>query len=109
MVDVGTSMAAPQVAHLAASVLHEHPDATVNFMRAQLCLNAVFPQASHQLMEQHKALKRRACGYGQVDEAALHRSLENAVMLITDGKIENKRHHFYEIVTGNVKMPPDGD
>lgn len=101
VVDVGTSMAAPQVAHLAASVLHEHPDATANFVRAQLCLNAVLPQASHQLMEQHKALKR-ACGYGQVDEAALHRSLENAVTLITDGKIENKRHHFYEI-----PVPPE--
>lgn len=101
MVDVGTSMAAPQVAHLAASVLHEHPDATANFVRAQLCLNAVLPQASQQLLDQHTALKR-ACGYGQVDETALHRSLENAVTLITDGKIENKRHHFYEI-----PVPPE--
>jgi hypothetical protein len=101
MVDVGTSMAAPQVAHLAASVLHEHPDATANFVRAQLCLNAVLPDASQQLVDQHKALKR-ACGYGQVDEAALHRSLESAVTLITDGKIENKRHHFYEI-----PIPPE--
>lgn len=101
VVDIGTSMAAPQVAHLAASVLHEHPDATANFVRAQLCLNAVLPQASQQLIEQHKALKR-VCGYGQVDETALHRSLENAVTLITDGKIENKRHHFYEI-----PVPPE--
>lgn len=100
-VDVGTSMAAPQVAHLAASVLHEHLNATANFIRAQLCLNAVLPEASQQLMEQHKTIKR-ACGYGQVDETALHRSLENAVTLITDGKIENKRHHFYEI-----PVPPE--
>ena len=96
MADIGTSMAAPQVAHLAASVLHEHPAATANFVRAQLCLNAALPRASQQLVDQHKVLKR-ACGYGQVDEAALHRSLENAVTLIADGKIENKRHHFYEI------------
>lgn len=96
VVDAGTSMAAPQVAHLAASVLHEHPDATANFVRAQLCLNAVLPQASQQLVDQHKAVKR-VCGYGQVDETALHRSLERAVTLITDAKIENKRHHFYEI------------
>lgn len=96
IVDVGTSMAAPQVAHLAASVLHEYPDATANFLRAQLCLNAVIPEASQQLMEQNKALKG-ICGYGMVDETALSRSSENAVTLITDGKIENKRHHFYEI------------
>lgn len=101
MVDVGTSMAAPQVAHFAASVLHEHPHATANFVRAQLCLNAALPQASRQLMDQHKALKR-VCGYGQLDETALHRSLENAVTLIADGKIENRRHHFYEI-----PVPPE--
>ena len=95
-VDVGTSMAAPQVAHMAASVFHEHPDATANFVRAQLCLNAVLPGASQQLIDQYKELKY-ACGYGQVDETALHRSLENAVTLIAEGKIENKRHHFYEI------------
>ena len=81
---------------MAASVFHEHPDATANFVRAQLCLNAVLPGASQQLIDQYKELKY-ACGYGQVDETALHRSLENAVTLIAEGKIENKRHHFYEI------------
>ncbi len=100
-VDVGTSMAAPQVAHLAASVLKGYPDAKADFIRAQLCLNAVLPVATQQLVDQHKVLKR-AFGYGQVDETALHRSTENAVTLITDGKIENKRHHFYEI-----PVPPE--
>jgi hypothetical protein len=100
-VDCGTSMAAPQVAHLATSVFHEHPDATANFVRAQLCLNASMPQASQQLIERNNRL-RRICGYGKVDETALHRSLENAVTLITDGKIENKQHHFYEI-----PVPPE--
>lgn len=99
--DVGTSMAAPQLAHLAASVLHEYPNATANFMRAQLCLNAATPTSSRELIADSKAL-RRICGYGSVDEASLHRSLENAVTLISDGKIENKRHHFYEI-----PVPPE--
>lgn len=100
-VDTGTSMAAPQVAHLAASIFHEHPDVTANFIRAQLCLNAAIPQASKHLFEQNKALSK-VCGYGAVDETALKRSLENAVTLITESKIENKRHHFYEI-----PVPPD--
>ena len=95
-VDVGTSMAAPQVAHLAASVFHEQPNATANFVRALLCLNAELPKPSQQLICDHKAL-RHVCGYGRVDETALHRSLENVVTLIAEGKIENKRHHFYEI------------
>ncbi|XUO87853.1 S8 family peptidase [Halomonas sp. KM072] len=100
-VDTGTSMAAPQVAHLAASIFHEYPDATANFIRAQLCLNAAIPQASQHLFEKNKALSR-VCGYGEVDETALKRSSENAVTLITESRIENKRHHFYEI-----PVPPD--
>jgi hypothetical protein len=100
-VDAGTSMAAPQIAHLAASLFHEHPNATANFIRAQLCLNAAIPQASQHLFEQNRALSR-VCGYGEVDETSLKRSIENAVTLITESKIENKRHHFYEI-----PVPPE--
>lgn len=96
VVDIGTSMAAPQVAHLATSILREHPDASANFLRALLCMNAVMPVPSQELINQDKSI-RKLCGYGQVHEAALHRSLENAVTLITGGPIENKRHHFYEI------------
>ncbi|ALP52760.1 serine protease [Candidatus Tenderia electrophaga] len=95
-VDIGTSMAAPQVAHLAASILLEHPDADANFIRALLCLNAFMPEASQKLIKQDKSF-RSVCGYGQVNEESLHRSLENAVTLIARGPIGNKRHHFYEI------------
>lgn len=96
LVEIGTSMAAPQVAHLAASILREHSDANANFIRALLCLNAVMPEPSQILIKEDKSF-RRVCGYGQVQEASLHRSLENAVTLIAGGPIENKRHHFYEI------------
>lgn len=95
-VDCGTSMAAPQVAHLAASILKEHPDASANLLRALLCANAVIPEASQALIDSDKNFKN-ICGYGQVDMTVLHRSLENAVTLIANGAIENKRHHFYDI------------
>jgi len=95
-IDIGTSMAAPQVAHLAASIFREHPDADANLIRALLCLNAVMPEPSQKLIEQDKSF-RSVCGYGQVHEEYLHRSLENAVTLIAGESIENKRHHFYEI------------
>lgn len=100
-VDVGTSMAAPQVAHLAASIIREYPDASASFLRAQLCVNAVTPDSCWELIERDKAI-RSVCGYGRVDETAFIRSLENSVTLISDGKIENKRHHFYEI-----PVPPE--
>jgi hypothetical protein len=96
IVEVGTSMSAPQVAHLAASILHEYPETTADFLRAQLCLNAAMPKASQQLIEQNEAF-RAVLGYGQVNETTLRRSSENATTLISDGKIENKHHHFYEI------------
>lgn len=142
-VDNGTSMAAPQVAHLAASVLITQPNASTNLIRALLCNNATQTKASAHLIEQattsqvaeKKSLNaevrainaakkagqsysqarldelnkkiqqlnkvinqyRYIGGYGQVNEFALHRSLENAATLIANGSIENKRHHFYEI------------
>ena len=92
----GTSMAAPQVAHLAASVLLEHPEANGNFIRALLCLNAVMPHPCKNLIEQNKEFSR-VCGYGKVDECNLFRSNENAVTLKVEGIIANKMHHFYEI------------
>lgn len=96
MVDNGTSMAAPQIAHLAAALLRHQADASVNRIRAQLCLNAAIPQASKHLLAQQKELKQ-TCGYGKVDEATLYRSMEDAVTIVSDGKIEHKRHHFYEV------------
>lgn len=95
-VDIGTSMAAPQVTHLAASILREHPNADANFVRALLCVNAVMPEPSQDLIEQDKSF-RSVCGYGLVNEVSLHRSLENIVTLIAGGLIGNKQHHFYEI------------
>jgi hypothetical protein len=92
----GTSMAAPQVAHLAASVLLEHPEANSSFIRALLCLNAVMPPPCQHLIDQNSEF-RKVCGYGKLDERALFRSLENAVTLKAEGAIENKKHHFYEI------------
>ncbi|VFN05354.1 MAG: Subtilase family protein [Candidatus Kentron sp. G] len=74
-VDAGTSMAAPQVAHLAASILREHPDASANLLRALLCAHAVVPEASQDLIDQNKDF-RKVCGYGRVDETALRRSLD---------------------------------
>ncbi|MBF0602673.1 MAG: S8 family peptidase [Nitrospirae bacterium] len=95
-VDSGTSMAAPQVAHLAASILREHPDASASLLRALLCAHAVMPEESQALIDRDKEF-RKVCGYGQVDVTALHRSLESAVTLIAGGPIGNKHHHFYEI------------
>jgi len=54
-IDIGTSMAAPQVAHLATSILREHPGSSANFLRALLCMNASMPEPSQELINQDKA------------------------------------------------------
>lgn len=92
----GTSMAAPHVAHLATTLLAEHPEADANLIRALLVVNAAMPNACSTLLADNEAL-RKVCGYGQVDAQALSRSLENAVTLMARDRIANKRHHFYEV------------
>nr|VFJ98731.1 MAG: hypothetical protein BECKLFY1418A_GA0070994_108715 [Candidatus Kentron sp. LFY] len=67
-----------------------------NLLRVLLCAHAVVPEASQKFINRDKNF-RKSCGYGRVDESALRRSLKNAVTLIADGSIGNKRHHFYEI------------
>ena len=39
----------------------------------------------------------RLTGYGQVDDAALFRSLDSTVTLLTEEQIGNDQHHFFEL------------
>lgn len=92
----GTSLAAPHIAHLAASILIEYPQADRDFIRALLVAHASAPEACKDLFEDDN-LMRRVCGYGRVDSRALFRSLENEATMVAQGQIMNKNHHFYEV------------
>ena len=92
----GTSMAAPHVAHLAASLLSEYPQADANLIRALLLAHAAMPEASRAVLPESDVL-RQICGYGSVIPHGLFRSLETEVTLFAQARIANKRHHFYEI------------
>lgn len=91
----GTSFAAPHVAHLAALLLDEHPEADSNLIRALLVAHAVLPDAVSELFRDKHA--RKVCGYGRVDDYALFRSREDAVTVVATDRIGDKRHHFYEV------------
>jgi hypothetical protein len=93
----GTSFAAPHVAHLAAKLLIEQPNASPNLLRALLVAHATIPYTCTTLLEDNDENIRKVCGYGMVDTQALFRSLINQVTLFTEARIPNKRHHFYEI------------
>lgn len=92
----GTSFSAPQVAHLAARILVEHPQADPNLLRALLVAHARWPDACDTLLAD-KVERLRLCGYGRVDESALIRSTEQGVTLISTESLPDRCHHFYEV------------
>ncbi len=94
--DSGTSFSAPRVAHAAARILGEIPEAGVDLCRALLVAHASTPQACRDLLADDEAI-RNVAGYGYVDRSALYRSVEDCVTLWAQEAIENRRHHFYEI------------
>lgn len=91
----GTSMAVPQVAHLAGRLLAEYPDTDARLLRALLVAHAEVPKAASQLLAD-RDLIRKICGYGQVSLDSLYFSQENSVTIVANDSIQNKRHHFYE-------------
>ena len=100
--DVGTSFAAPLVANKAGLLLRELPDATPNLLRAVIGAHAVWPASSEALLNPASDAAGREkltqlVGYGQVDDAALLRSLDNAVTLLAEESIADERCQFFEV------------
>lgn len=100
--NVGTSYAAPRVAHKAARLLAELQDASPNLLRALLGAHASWPEACVRLLDPQKNADGRerlrcAIGYGRVDERALYRSLDRTVTLVSEESIDVDRHHFFQV------------
>jgi len=100
--DIGTSYAAPQAAHKAARILKQMPEASANLLRALMGAHAHWPEPSKELLNPNdnssgKASLLKLCGYGQTNEQALFRSLDNTVTLYAEDEIDNDRCHFYEL------------
>lgn len=100
--DIGTSYAAPQVAHRAARLLAEVSDASANLLRALLVSHARWPQACIGLLNaandaDGKKRLLQLVGYGHINDEALYRSVDQAVTLLTEDRIANDKCHFYEL------------
>lgn len=100
--DVGTSYAAPQVAHRAARLLGELPEASANLLRALLAAHARWPKACVDLLNEAgtaagKKKLLQLVGYGRIDDDALYRSVDQAVTLLAEDRIANDKCHFYEL------------
>jgi hypothetical protein len=100
--DIGTSYAAPQVAHRAAKLLETLPDASANLLRSLLSAHARWPKACKDLLnngDNAEGRKRllQLVGYGRIDEDALYRSVDQAVTLLAEDQIANDKCHIYEL------------
>ena len=93
----GTSFAAPHVAHAAARLLTEVPNASMNLLRALLIASGKIPAASHDLFSGKEDQLAQVVGYGMVDVSNLYRSTEEEVILIAESALIDKHHHFYEV------------
>lgn len=92
----GTSQAAPHIAHLAAKLLREYPTASANLLRALLVSHARHHEFWKSLFEEEEKLWN-ICGYGEIRADSVFRSTEEQLTFIAEDKIEDKKHHFYEI------------
>ena len=100
--EIGSSAAAPVVAHKAARLLGELPGASQNLLRALLGAHARWPEECIELLNPNGDASGRtrllnAIGYGRIDEDALYRSLHHTVTLFTEENIDNDQHHFFQI------------
>ena len=96
--DVGTSFAAPRVAHLAARLLETFPDASANLIRALLVSSASVPeQAANRLSPLGNDAVLRVCGFGRPDFESARFSQEDRVVLLGESELGHDRFHVYQI------------
>lgn len=102
--DVGTSFAAPRVAHLAALLWHRirrdfghdpHP----NLVRAVLATATVMPKATCSLIKDEKGEEyiSRVCGYGMVDADLALESGDRRVTLVAQGSIKVDTFQLFQV------------
>ena len=80
----------------------ELPKASTHLLRALLGAHASWPPSYSSLLNssntpEGKKNVLRLAGYGLVDDAALFRSLDSTVTLLSDQQIGNDQHHFFEL------------
>jgi hypothetical protein len=94
--ECGTSFAAPKVAHLAARLLIDYPNASASLLRALLLLHAEHPEAATQLLEAEDD-RFSVLGYGRPRGIPSGECSENCVTLYAEDSVGEDAYHFYEI------------
>lgn len=99
--DVGTSYAAPKVAHLAAIILKNYPNASSSLIRALIASSAEVPMPIIDLFDPNDATTQdnilRLCGYGKPDFGNAIYSTNYRVTLIAEEEAELDTIQLYQI------------
>ena len=96
--DIGTSLAAPKVAHYAAQILATFPGASANLIRALLVSSASVPESATKVIEplgDNACLK--VCGYGKPSLPLAINSFDDRVTLFAENELLGDHFHIYEI------------
>ncbi len=96
---IGTSFAAPKIAHIAAGIQKILPNASALLYRALLVQSAKFPLDTSSLSKEEKTTLMRKMGYGIPTLETATQNSEYRVTLITDqhSEIGSGEAHIYSI------------
>ncbi|PKM92402.1 MAG: hypothetical protein CVU81_00630 [Euryarchaeota archaeon HGW-Euryarchaeota-1] len=97
--DVGTSLAAPRVAYIAAQLFNQYPDKSANFVRALIASSCTVPAECVSLLENlgDKNAILKLCGYGVPNLDAALLSDINRVVMYAEGYLPFDMFHIYEV------------
>ena len=96
--NVGTSFAAPRVAHTAARILGNFQNASANLVRALLAISSTVPEESVALLEQYgNGAIYSLCGYGKPDYERASYSDQKRVVLHAEAQLSHDNFHIFEI------------
>lgn len=95
---IGSSYAAPRVAHIAAKLFQFFEGASANLIRALMVSSAAVPaQSATALQELGKNAVLQVCGYGRANFDRARFSDENRVALYSQSQIGHNNFHVYQI------------
>ena len=107
--DVGTSFAAPRVAHVAARLYESFGGASANLIRALLAASASVPAPAEELLGPLGAdAALRLCGYGRPRLDLAETSDPNRVVLYAESSLELDNFHIFEIPIPEDFVDHDG-
>lgn len=96
-IDSGTSFAAPKISWLAARILTQRPDASIDLARALIAVHAAIPPETVALLRDDEESLLRLAGYGRPDPQLVVESTERCVTLFAEEHLGEDAMHFYEV------------